>query len=89
MSRKELSEHDREHGRRLGDYLAKRRRREAVSAQDLATAAGVSVDTVRSVETGRVATPAFLTVARLAGVLGVSLDDVHSAAVHRTGRRRR
>lgn len=81
--------YDREHGRRLGDYLAKRRLRKAVSAQDLATAAGLSVDTVRSVETGRVATPAFLTVARLADVLGVSLDEVHRAAAPRAGRRRR
>jgi transcriptional regulator with XRE-family HTH domain len=89
MGRKELTTDDREHGRRLGDYLAGRRLRQAFSAQDLASAAGISVDTVRSVETGRVATPAFLTVARLADVLGVSLDDVHRAAAQRPGRRRR
>ncbi|MDT7571082.1 MAG: hypothetical protein QOE05_1256 [Actinomycetota bacterium] len=86
VPRKELADSDREHGRRLGDYLAKRRRRAAVSAQDLATAAGLSIDTVRSVETGRVATPAFLTVARLADVLDVSLDDVQRAAASRRKR---
>lgn len=38
--------------------------------------AGVSPETLRKIESGRVATPAFSTVAAIAGVLGVSLDDV-------------
>lgn len=38
--------------------------------------ARVSPETLRKIETGRVATPAFSTVAALADVLGLSLDAV-------------
>lgn len=38
--------------------------------------AGVSPETLRKIESGRVATPAFPTVAAIADVLGVSLDVV-------------
>lgn len=40
--------------------------------------AGVSPETLRKIETGRVATPAFPTIAAIAGVLGLSLDEVWS-----------
>ena len=38
--------------------------------------AGVSPETLRKIETGRVATPAFPTIAAIADVLGLSLDEV-------------
>ena len=38
--------------------------------------AGVSPETLRKIESGRVATPAFPTIAALADVLGLSLDTV-------------
>jgi len=38
--------------------------------------AGVSPETLRKIESGRVATPAFSTIAAIAGVLGLSLDAV-------------
>lgn len=38
--------------------------------------AGVSPETLRKIETGRVATPAFPTIAAIAEVLGLSLDAV-------------
>lgn len=40
--------------------------------------AGVSPETLRKIESGRVATPAFPTIAAIADVLGLSLDDVWS-----------
>jgi transcriptional regulator with XRE-family HTH domain len=40
--------------------------------------AGVSPETLRKIETGRVATPAFPTIAAIADVLGLSLDEVWS-----------
>lgn len=43
---------------------------------DIALDAGVSPETLRKIETGRVATPSFPTVAVLAEVLGLSLDAV-------------
>lgn len=43
---------------------------------DTALDAGVSPETLRKIESGRVATPAFPTIAAIAGVLGLSLDEV-------------
>ena len=45
-------------------------------------AAGISAETLRKIETGRIPTPAFFTVAALAVTLGLSLD----ALVGATGR---
>jgi transcriptional regulator with XRE-family HTH domain len=43
---------------------------------EIALDAGVSPETLRKIETGRIATPAFPTIAALADVLGLSLDGV-------------
>lgn len=43
---------------------------------DVALDAGISPETLRKIESGRVATPAFPTVAAVAAVLGLSLDDI-------------
>lgn len=43
---------------------------------DTALAAGISPETLRKIETGRIATPAFSTIAAVAGVVGLSLDAV-------------
>jgi transcriptional regulator with XRE-family HTH domain len=53
--------------------------------------AGVSPETLRKIESGRVATPAFPTIAAVADVLGLSLDAVwseinQSAGLARSGR---
>ena len=51
--------------------------------------AGVSPETLRKIESGRVATPAFSTIAAIAGVLHLSLDSVWAEvepAVHAVGR---
>lgn len=45
----------------------------------VAAEAGISAETLRKIETGRAPTPAFFTVAALAGTLGLSLDLVHEA----------
>lgn len=63
-----------ERGRRLGALL--RRARGERSMLRTALAADVSPETLRKIESGRVATPAFTTVAAIAGVLGLSLDEV-------------
>ena len=51
---------------------------------DVATASGVPVETLRKIETGRIATPAFFTVATLAATLGLDLADL-TAEVAATG----
>ena len=43
---------------------------------EIALTAGVSPETLRKIESGRVATPAFPTIAANAGVLGLSLDEI-------------
>lgn len=65
-------------GRRLGAAL--RRARGQRTVLDTALAAGVSPETLRKIESGRVATPAFSTVAVVADVLGVSLDTLWADA---------
>jgi transcriptional regulator with XRE-family HTH domain len=63
-----------ERGQRLGAIL--RRARGERSMLDIALDARVSPETLRKIETGRVATPAFPTIAAIADVLGLSLDAV-------------
>ena len=52
------------------------RARGARSMVEVAADAGVSVETLRKIETGRIPTPAFFTVAAFARVLGLSLEDL-------------
>lgn len=63
-----------ERGQRLGAML--RRARGERPMLKTALEAGVSPETLRKIESGRVAAPAFPTIAAIAGVLGLSLDAV-------------
>ena len=49
------------------------------SMAEIAAASGVPAETLRKIETGRIATPAFFTVAALAGALGLSLEEIARA----------
>ncbi|PPF47222.1 transcriptional regulator [Pseudoclavibacter sp. AY1F1] len=77
MVRLPLSPDDIERGERLGAFL--RRARGDRPMLRVALDAGVSPETLRKIESGRVATPAFSTIAAIAGVLSVSLDEIWSA----------
>jgi transcriptional regulator with XRE-family HTH domain len=72
MVRPPLTAAERDRGRRLGALL--RTARGDRSPADVAAASGVSQEALRKIETGRVPTPAFFTVAAVAGVLDVPLD---------------
>lgn len=74
MVRLPLTPMEIERGQRLGALL--RIARGERSMLDVALAAGVSPETLRKIETGRVATPAFSTIASLAQELGLSLDEM-------------
>lgn len=74
MVRPILSPAERERGRRLGATL--REARGERSMVDVAAAAGIPVETLRKIETGRIATPAFFTVAALGSVLGLDLASL-------------
>ncbi|WP_328347600.1 helix-turn-helix domain-containing protein [Micromonospora sp. NBC_00421] len=76
MVRLPLTPAEVERGQRLGALL--RRARGQRSMLGTALAAGLSPETLRKIESGRVATPAFPTIAVLADVLGLSLDAVWS-----------
>ncbi|MPY52285.1 helix-turn-helix domain-containing protein [Streptomyces acidicola] len=74
MVRLPLTPEEVERGQRLGALL--RRARGERSMLDTALDARVSPETLRKIESGRVATPAFPTIAAIADVLGLSLDAV-------------
>jgi transcriptional regulator with XRE-family HTH domain len=46
------------------------------SMAEIAAVSGVPAETLRKIETGRIATPAFFTVAALADALGLSLEEI-------------
>jgi transcriptional regulator with XRE-family HTH domain len=74
MVRPPLSPEERARGERLGMLL--REARGSRSMTEIAAASGVPVETLRKIETGRIATPAFFTVAALAASVGLALEDV-------------
>lgn len=79
MVRPILTPAERERGRCLGAALrAARGQRSMVEVSD---ASGVAVETLRKIETGRIATPAFFTVAALASALDLDLAELATEAV--------
>ncbi|QNP66225.1 helix-turn-helix domain-containing protein [Streptomyces genisteinicus] len=74
MVRTPLTPEEHERGERLGRLL--REARGGRSMTEIAAVAGLSAETLRKIETGRAPTPAFFTVAALAGALGLSMDDL-------------
>ncbi|MET4052655.1 transcriptional regulator with XRE-family HTH domain [Frigoribacterium sp. PvP054] len=74
MVRLPLTPAEIDRGRRLGVLL--RGARGPRPMLQVALDAGLSPETLRKIETGRVATPAFSTIAAIATVVGLSLDEV-------------
>lgn len=77
MVRLPLSPAEVERGERLGALL--RQARSDRSMVEVALTAGISPETLRKIETGRVPTPSFSTIAAITTALGISLDDVWAA----------
>jgi transcriptional regulator with XRE-family HTH domain len=74
MVRPPLSHLEHARGERLGLLL--RAARGSRSMAEVAALSGVPAETLRKIETGRIATPAFFTVAALAAALGLSLEEI-------------
>jgi transcriptional regulator with XRE-family HTH domain len=74
MVRVPLTAEDRERGEKLGALLRAARGERSIGA--VAAAADISPETLRKIETGRIPTPAFFTVAALAGELGIPLETL-------------
>ena len=78
MVRTPLTPVERERGVALGRALQNARGRR--NAAEVALRAGISLDTLRKIERGAIATPAFFTVAALARVLEVNLSALAAVA---------
>jgi len=74
MVRTPLTPDEKHRGVALGRVL--RAARGQRSAAEIALGAGVSLDTLRKIERGAISSPAFFTVAALAGVLNLELATV-------------
>lgn len=61
-------------GHQIGALLREARGERTLA--DVAAGAGVSPETLRKIETGRIPTPSFTTVAQLAAEVGLSLDAI-------------
>lgn len=76
MPRTPLSPEERACGGQLAELLHDRRQRVGLSSEALARTAGISVETLRRIERGLVPSPGFFTVASVARVLQLSLDEL-------------
>jgi transcriptional regulator with XRE-family HTH domain len=74
MVRPPLSHLEHARGERLGLLLREARGQRSMA--EIAARSGVPAETLRKIETGRIATPAFFTVATLAAALGLSLEEI-------------
>ena len=78
MVREPLTEEQIERGRALGALL--RQARADRTMVDVARSSGISVETLRKIEGGRIPSAGFFTVAAIARTLGVSLDELAQRA---------
>lgn len=76
--REALTELERARGLALGRAL--RGARGDLPVRELAARSGLAEETIRKIERGGVPTPALFTIAAIAGVLDVPLDDLVRAA---------
>jgi transcriptional regulator with XRE-family HTH domain len=74
-----LTPDERRRGKALGRALQRARGRR--SAAEVSRLAGVSLDTLRKIERGAIATPAFFTVAALARVLDLDLATLATSTL--------
>lgn len=78
MVRVPLTAEEIKRGQELGAAL--RMARGARTMVDVALCAGVSVETLRKIETGRSPSPEFFTILRICAELGMSMDSLGSPA---------
>lgn len=69
-----------EHAARLAGALRAARERQGMSREELARRSGISTATLTKIESRATHDPGFFTIARMAGVLRVRLDDLAARA---------
>jgi transcriptional regulator with XRE-family HTH domain len=83
MVRVPLSPDEVRAGKMLGEMLRSARGQRTLV--QVALGAGISPETLRKIETGRIATPSFMTVAALAEELALSLEDIQGTLRRSSG----
>ena len=63
-------------GNNIGENIKKRRTRLGLSQEDFAQKSGVKYTTLTKIETGVIKTPSVVLVAKIAKVLGVSIEEL-------------
>lgn len=86
MARKPHTADERAFGTELGRVIAARRTERNMTGQALAETAGLSVDGLRKLETGRIRDPGIQTVMRLALSLDVTVDHLIGQVTERSYR---
>lgn len=76
VPRPPLPPEDLRFGVQVGLSLREQRKRSLLSGMELSRESGVSLDTIRSIESGRVGSPGLLVSCRLSRALGLSVDDL-------------
>lgn len=77
--RRAKTEEEKERGEILGKEIQRRRLRQLKTGEQFAVTAGISVDTLRSLEQGRVADPGVFVVAAVAAALECEVDALVAA----------
>ena len=76
MPRRPTSEEERLRGVALGRQLSERRRKAKMTQDQVAAAAHISTDTLRSLEQGKSANPGVFFIVDLARELGVTVEEL-------------
>ncbi|MGQ0434057.1 MAG: helix-turn-helix domain-containing protein [Microthrixaceae bacterium] len=80
MPRAKMSQAVRDRGQALGHEVRRVRSESAMSAEQVAVEAALSVETIRRIEQGRIPNPGVFTVAAIAAALDVGLAGLVEAA---------
>lgn len=75
MARKELDKSTKVRGKTFARRLKEERERQEITQSDLSKKSNVPLDTLRSIENGRIATPGLFIAADLVRALDGTLDD--------------
>jgi transcriptional regulator with XRE-family HTH domain len=76
VSRSATDDAGRAFGRQLGHNVRTERDKAGLTGEQLGGSSRAGVDTIRSIESGRISNPGIYTVARIALALGVSIDSL-------------
>jgi ribosome-binding protein aMBF1 (putative translation factor) len=85
MPRRAMTSAELEFGRRVSSAFQNGRLRAGLSGGELAEASLISLDAIRSIESGRVTSPGLWTAAHLARTLSLSLDELARDALRAAG----